>query len=190
MDSGIFGDFPKEIVLKDSTLCEFRIAYGTEGDDLYDFFKRVSPDDLWVMRRDYTKRESIEPFVQSLNPSEHICIIAYQEGSIIGIGSLYFSTFGARQDIGEVEIIVAESFKQKRLGTWLILELASIAAALQLEILKIELISGKDDAAIIATKRANFIPQATLKNYLKDRNGTLQDVVILIKEISEEWSDY
>ena len=89
-----------------------------------------------------------------------------------------------------MEIIVDESFKQKRLGTWLMLEVINIVTTLKLEVLRIELMASKDVAAIIATKRANFIPQEILKNYLKDRNGKFDDLVILIKEIYGESSDY
>jgi hypothetical protein len=190
MSSSIFEDFPKKIILKDSSECEFRIASGRERDDLIDFFQRVSPDDLWAMKRDYTRIESVRLFLKSITPSEHICILAYQGGRIIGMGSLYFSGFGARKEIGEVEIIVDDISKQKRLGTWLILELNGIASSLQLELLRIELMAGKDDAVITAAKRANFIQQAVLKHYLKDREGKSVDLFILVREIHEEWSDY
>jgi hypothetical protein len=190
MSNSIFEDFPKKIILKDSSECEFRIASGNERDDLIDFFQRVSPDDLWAMKRDYTRIESVILFLRSITPLEHICIFAYQGGRIIGMGSLYFSGFGARKEIGEVEIIVDDTSKQKRLGTWLMLEINGIASSLQLELLRIELMAGKDDAVINATKRANFIPQAVLKNYLKDREGESVDLFILVREIHEEWSDY
>ncbi len=190
MSAPLFEDFPKKIILKDNSECEFRISSGSERDDLIDFFQRVSPDDLWSMKRDYTRIESVKLFLKSITPSEHICILVYQGDRIIGMGSLYFSRFGARKNIGEVEIIVDDPSKRKRLGTWLILELEGLASSLQLELLKIELMAGKDDAAIIATKRANFIPRAVLKNYLKDREGNIVDLVILVREIYEEWSDY
>ena len=186
----IFEDFPKKIILKDSSECEFRIASGDERDKFTDFFKRVSADDLWAMRRDYTKAESVDLYFCSASSDENVTLLAYQEECIIGIGIINFSGFGARKDVGEVEIIVDESFKQKRLGTWLMLEVINIVTTLKLEVLRIELMASKDVAAIIATKRANFVPQAILKNYLKDRNGKFDDLVILIKEIYEESSDY
>ena len=186
----IFEDFPKKIILKDSSECEFRIASGDERDKIADFFKRVSADDLWAMRRDYTKPESVDLYFCSTNSDENVTLLAYQDENIIGIGIINFSGFGARKDVGEVEIIVDDSFKQKRLGTWIMLEIINLTATLKLEVLKIELMASKDVAAIIATKRANFIPQAILKNYLKDRNGKFDDLVILIKEIYEESSDY
>ncbi len=183
-------DYPKKIILKDSSECTFSIADRESITAVKGLFPRVSPDDLWVMSRDYTRPESVDLFIGSFNPEENLHLIANMDDTVIGLGSIYFSHFGARKHIGRVEIIIDEAYKQKRLGTWIILELATLARFLKLEILEIELVAGKDDAAIIASKRINFIPQATLKNYLQDRRGRWMDMVILVKEIHESWSDY
>jgi len=183
-------DYPKKIILKDSSECTFFIADRESISTVKGLFPRVSPDDLWVMSRDYTRPESVDLFVSSFNPDENLHLIVTMDGSVIGLGSIYFSRFGARKHIGRVEVLIDESYKQKRLGTWIILELASLAQYLKLEILEIELVVGKDDAAIISSKRINFLPQATLKNYLQDRKGRWMDMVILVKEIHESWSDY
>ena len=70
------------------------------------------------------------------------------------------------------------------------MELGNLAAEIDLKLLRIDLMSGKDDPAIIALKRSNFTPHAILKNYLQKKDGSFSDQVILIKEIKEEWSDY
>ena len=183
----MFDEFPKKVILKDGSGCDLKIADGTERDDLVDFFRRVSPDDLWCMNRDYTRVESVDMLLAQMNLAENVHVLACQEGRLMGIASLYFSRFGARKDIGEVEVIVDESFKKKRLGTWLILELQNIAISLGLELLKIELMAGKDDPVITSSKRLNFTPQATIKSYLKDMSGRYIDVVILTKEIHGHW---
>ena len=183
-------DYPKKIILKDNSECIFSIADSASIVGVEDLFKRVSPEDIWVMPRDYTRSESVRHFIDSFNPDDDIHLMIHQKGKLIGIGILHHTCFGAKKHIGEVEVIIDESFKQKRLGTWIILELTGIAQELKLEIIKIELVAGKDDAAITASRRLNFIPQATLKNYLQDQNGRWVDMVILVKEIHESWSDY
>ncbi len=183
-------EYPKKIILKDNTECIFSIADRESIQSIPSLFKRVSQEDLWVMARDYTRPEAVEIFIRSFNPEENVHLLAHCKELLVGIGSLYFSRFGARQHIGKVEVLIDENYKQKRLGTWIILELVSIAQFLKLEILEIQLVAGKDDAAITAARRINFIPQATLKNYLQDRNGRWMDLIILLKEIHESWSDY
>ncbi len=183
-------DYPKRIILKDHSECSFHTEWGHDKKGLEDFFKRVSTDDLWVLKRDYTQPESLDKFLQSLENQEGIRLFAYQNGKIIGMGGIQYTRFGAYKNIGEVEILIDEDYKKNRLGTWIILELISLASSLHLELLRIELIAGKDDPAIIASRRLNFTPQATLKNYLRDRKGRFVDLVILIKEIAEEWSDF
>ncbi|HON78870.1 MAG TPA: GNAT family N-acetyltransferase [Spirochaetota bacterium] len=183
-------NYPRTIILKDSTECLFRPVTENDKSAVAEFFTRVDPDDLWVLNRDYTKPEAVDFFYQCLNPGENIHILAISGEKILGMGSIHFTTFGARKHIGDVLILIDRDAKQKRLGSWIMLELISIASSLGLEILKIELVAGKDDAAIVASKRVNFIPQGTLKNYLQDRNGRWLDLIILIKEIHESWSDY
>lgn len=186
----IMENYPRTIILKDSTECLFRPVEAEDREAVSDFFTRVDPGDLWVLNRDYTKPEAVNYFFQCLNPAENIHILAICDGKIIGMGSIQFTAFGARKHIGDVLILIDRKTKQKRLGSWIMLELISIASSLGLEILKIELVAGKDDAAIVASRRVNFIPQGTLKNFLQDRNGRWLDLIILIKEIHESWSDY
>lgn len=186
----MYEDYPKTIILKDNTECIFSIANRESIKSVSGLFPRISAEDLWVMTRDYTRPEAIEIFIQSFNPDENIHLLAHCNEVIVGMGSLYFSRYGARQHIGKVEVLIDEKYKQKRLGTWIILELVSIAQFLKLELLEIQLVAGKDDAAITAARRINFIPQATLKNYLQDKNGRWMDLIILLKEIHESWSDY
>lgn len=186
----MFEDYPKTIILKDNTECIFSIADDKSIKSVPDLFPRISGEDLWVMPRDYTRPEAVDIFIKSFNPEENVHLLAHCGDILVGIGSLYFSRFGARRHIGKVEVLIDEKYKQKRLGTWIILELVSIAQFLKLEILEIQLVAGKDDAAITAARRINFIPQATLKNYLQDKNGRWMDLIILLKEIHESWSDY
>ena len=183
-------EFPKKIILKDSSECEFRLTHSGTAEELLDFFNRVSPDDMWAMKRDYTKKENVEFLLHLYKHKEMLKIFAYQEEKLVGLGVINYYKFGAKKDIGEIEMMLDESFKQKRLGTWLMLDLTGLAAEIDLKLLRIDLMAGKDDPAIIALKRSNFTPHAILKNYMQNKDGSFSDQIILIKEIKEEWSDY
>ena len=183
-------EFPKKIILKDNSECEFRLNHSGTVDELLDFFNRVPTDDIWAMKRDYTKKENVEFLLYLYEHKEMLKVFAYQGNKLVGLGVINYYKFGAKKDIGEIEIMLDSSFKQKRLGTWMMMELSSLAAEIDLKLLRIDLMAGKDDPAIIALKRSNFIPHAILKNYLQNKDGSFSDQVILIKEIKEEWSDY
>ncbi len=186
----MFEEYPKTIVLKDRSECILRPAREDDREAIADFFSRVSADDLWVLSKDLTDAASLDSFIRCMDPKENVHIVALEGAVIIGMAILHYTPFGARRHIGEITVLVDPAHKSRRLGSWMMIELGTVAAHLGLEVLKIELVVGKDDAAIIAAKRANFIPQATLKNFLEDRNGKWADLVILIKEIHESWSDY
>jgi hypothetical protein len=59
-----------------------------------------------------------------------------------------------------------------------------------LEMLRADLVAGVEDGAIEAVQKFDFFKFAELKNYVKDINDNRQDLVIMIKRLHKEWSDY
>jgi ribosomal protein S18 acetylase RimI-like enzyme len=81
-------------------------------------------------------------------------------------------------------------FRQKRLGTWLLLDLIQLAMDRGLEMLRADLVAGAEEAAIEAVQKFDFFKFAELKEYVKDIHGNRQDMVIMVKRLHKEWSDF
>ena len=117
-------------------------------------------------------------------------ILALCEDTVVGQGSLYMRGFGATSHVGRFRIVVLPEFRQMRLGTWLLLDLIQVAMDKGLEMLRADLVAGVEDGAIEAVQKFDFFKFAELKNYVKDIHGNRQDLVIMIKRLHKEWSDY
>jgi ribosomal protein S18 acetylase RimI-like enzyme len=120
-----------------------------------------------------------------------ICsILAWCEEKVVGQGSLYLRDFGATSHVGRFRIVVLPEFRQKRLGTWLLLDLIQLAMDRGLEMLRADLVVGAEDGAIEAVQKFDFFKFGELKDYVKDINGNRQDLVVMIKRLHKGWSDY
>jgi ABC-type thiamine transport system substrate-binding protein len=56
--------------------------------------------------------------------------------------------------------------------------------------LRADLVVGVEDNAIEAVQKFDFFKFGELKAYAKDINGNDQDLVIMIKRLHKEWSDF
>ena len=59
-----------------------------------------------------------------------------------------------------------------------------------LKTLRTDLVRGIEDAAIEAVKKFDFFQRAEIKNYAIDPNGSRHDMVIMIKRLHANWTDY
>ena len=92
--------------------------------------------------------------------------------------------------LGVFRIVVLPDFRNKRLGTWILLDLIQAAMDKGLKTLRTDLVRGIEDAAIEAVKKFDFFQRAEIKNYAIDPNGCRHDMVIMIKRLHANWTDY
>jgi L-amino acid N-acyltransferase YncA len=164
-----------------------------EGDDrpsLDRFYAQISNSDRWFMNYDVMDAAVMDKWFAAVAEGRVRSILALCEERIVGQGSLYMRAFGATSHVGRFRIVVLPEFRKKRLGTWLLLDLIQLAMDEGLEMLRADLIAGVEDKAIEAVQKFDFFKSGELKDYVKDIDGNRQDVVIMIKRLHKEWSDY
>ena len=182
--------YPKECILKD---CEEAVIRPLEPDDealLSQFYSHIPQEDRWKLRYDTSKPEFIRSWIDKMAAGQGISIIALCNNEIVAHGSLQHSTFGITKHVGRLHIAVLPSFRNKRLGTWILLDLVQVAMDNGLEMLRADLIVGIEDGAIEAARKLDFIKRAELKNYAQDHQGNRYDMVIMIKRLHKGWSDF
>ena len=182
--------YPKECVLKG---CEEAVIRPLEAADeplLQQFYQAIPEHDRWYMRYDTTDPAIIRKWIDGIEAANVYSIIALCGGCIVGHGSLHRRGFGSTRHVGRFRITVMPEFRNKRLGTWLLLDLIQLAIDLGLEDLRTDLVVGPEDPAIEAVRKFDFIKRAQLRNYAKDPEGTRHDMVIMVKRLHREWSDY
>jgi RimJ/RimL family protein N-acetyltransferase len=86
--------------------------------------------------------------------------------------------------------MVDPAFRAQRLGTWMLLDMVKLAMEAGLEKLVAELVAGVEEAAIRAAARLDFFREAVLRDYVKDQDGQPRDLVIMVKTLHRDWSDF
>ncbi|MCP4665997.1 MAG: GNAT family N-acetyltransferase [Deltaproteobacteria bacterium] len=186
----VLKDYPKEVILKDGTGVTLRPLKEEDEEALIDMFKGFSEDELWFLNHDLSDSEIIHGWVEHLDVSRVISIVAILEGRIIANAVLMMKKFGAKSHIGKLRISVAPAFREKRLGTWMLLDLGNLAMAIGLQVLVMRLVPDRDASAIKGVKKLGFVEDALLKDYVLDREGKPYDIVMMTKRLAVKWDDF
>jgi L-amino acid N-acyltransferase YncA len=154
------------------------------------FYNRIPESDRWFMNYDVMDPVVMDTWFDAVEKGSVCSILALCNETVVGQGSLYLRGFGATRHVGRFRIVVLPEYRQMRLGTWLLLDLIQLAMDQGLEMLRADLVAGVEDGAIEAVKKFDFFKFAELKEYMKDIQGNRQDLVIMVKRLHKEWSDF
>ena len=185
----VLQDYPKEVILKDGTGVTLRPLRQGDEDLLFSMFSRLSEDDRWFLDHDVADFGLIENWVKNMDPERAHSILAVLGGQIIAHATLLRKYYGAKSHIGNIRISVDPSFRGKHLATWMLLDLINLAMAMGLEILIMQLVEDRDAALIRSVKKLEFVENAILKDYAKDREGNPHNLVIMVKRLHRLWDD-
>jgi GNAT superfamily N-acetyltransferase len=182
--------YPKECILKDCEEVVIRLLEADDETSLNHFYSCIPEEDRWNLRFDTTKPEVIHGWIEKMVAGHVISIIATCNNEIVAHGSLRMREHGITKHVGRFHIAVLPAYRNKRLGTWILLDLVQLAMDKGLELLRADLIVGMEDAAIEAARKLDFIKKAELKDYAQDPQGKRYDMVIMIKRLHKGWSDF
>ncbi|MBW1681400.1 MAG: N-acetyltransferase [Deltaproteobacteria bacterium] len=179
------GGYPKEIILNDGTGVTIRPVTGGDARSLHDFFMRLTEDDRWFLNHDVRDLELIHGWVAEQDPDRVLSVVALLQGRIIANAVLMLKVYGAKSHIGKVRICVDPGYRERRLGTWMLLDLHNLGMDLGLKRLTMQLVRDRDVSLIGAVGRLDFRQVAVLENYVLDRQGIAHDLVIMTKTLPE-----
>ena len=187
--SELLKDYPKEVILKDGTGVTLRPLKDGDENTLFKMFRRLSVDDLWFLNHDVSDPGLIADWINNLDPNRVISIVALLEGRIVGNAVLMMKRHGAKSHIGKVRISVDPGFRDRRLGTWMLLDLVNLSMAMGLQMLVMRLVQDRDASLINGVRKLGFIEEAVLKNYLMGGEGQAHNLVIMTKRLPVECYD-
>jgi GNAT superfamily N-acetyltransferase len=182
--------YPKECVLKDCREAIIRRLAPGDKKLLAQFYEKIPAADRWYMRYDATHPDVLHRWFEGLESGFVDSIVAVCGACIVGHGSLHMRGFGVTQHVGRLRIVVLPEYRRQRLGTWLMLDLVQLAMDKGLEVVRTDLVSGIEDAAIEAAQKLDFFKGGVLGDYAKDHEGKRRDIVIMLKHLHNGWSDY
>lgn len=183
-------NYPKEVVLKDGSEIVLRLLSADDTDALVDFYNGLEQGLLRFMREEPCRPELIQKWLSYQEAGVFFSVVAEWKGRIVGHITLRKWPHGGRKHVGKLRFYVADDFRNKQLGTWMVFDMIKHAMGIGLEMLHADLISGLDDPAIDALKKLDFHSEGRLRDYLKDNEGRCHDVEIMIKQLHKAWSDF
>ncbi len=182
--------YPKEVILKDRS--EALIRPLEKGDEslLIQFYRTLPEEDRWYMKYDVLNEVLIHKWIDGIDRGNVFSIIALAGDMIAAHAGLFMREFGATQHVGRLRIVVLPDFRQKRLGTWMLLDLIRLAMDKGLEDLRADFVVGVEDAAINSAYKLDFFKKAVLEEYVKDPQGNRYDLMIMNKRLHKDWGDF
>jgi RimJ/RimL family protein N-acetyltransferase len=189
VEAGMLEEYPKEAILKDGTRVTLRPLEHGDAERLVAFFQSIPEDDRWYLRHDVSDPATVRQWALQVDYERVIPIIAVNEEQIVGDATLHRRRYGSSRHVGEVRIVIDPDYRTKRLGTWMLLDLVQLATSLGLEKLVAE-VASSETAALKAIRRLDFVREAVIAEFHKDRAGNECDQVTMVKNLAPTWTDF
>jgi len=183
----MFKEYPKEIILSDGTGLTLRPLRPGDEAALHRMFGRFSADDRWFLEGDVTDFELLKRWVNRSSSERKIALIGELEGRIIAHASLVRQASGYRSHVGKVRVSVDPAFRERHLGTWMLLDVINLAMSMRLELLVMRLVEDRDASVIKGLRKLDFDQEAVLKGYARDQEGRPHNLVIMVKRVHRGW---
>jgi L-amino acid N-acyltransferase YncA len=185
-------DYPKSIVTKDGQSVLLRPLIPEDRELLKEFFSQIPEEEHWFLREKLADPEVLEKWIEKLDHHRILPIVAVREhdGKIVGNLRLYRSGSPSFRHVAHLRVTVHPSYRQLKVGSWMILDCVKLALNLGIEKLFAEFVTGVEEAAIGAAHKLDFREVAVLKGYVKDPNGNYRDLIIMVKDLHRGWGDF
>ena len=175
--------YPTVYLTSDGAQMTIRPMVPGDEDALLDFFRGIPAEDRFYLKEDVTDPKIIARWVQTLDYSRVLPLLAFLDGRIVGDGTLHHRRAGARQHIGEVRVVVAPAYRNRGVGRGLLHKLIDIAGDKGLKTLMFEVVADTEPAARHTAQVLGFVPVAVLQAHVRDLGGTSHDLLIMERRL-------
>lgn len=183
-------DYPKEVILRDGSGVTLRPLAADDGPLLHRMLSRLPEEDRWFLGLGERVAEYVEKWIRNPDPERVVSIAAVLEGEMIAMASLVRGRSGAEGHVGRIQISVTPAFRERRLGTWMLLDMVNAAMSVGLERLVMYLVEGRDESIKRGVEKLLFVKEALLKAFVKDLDGAFHDLAVMVKRIPREWTEH
>lgn len=174
--------YPREVRLDDGPIT---LRYMTPADrDAALAFARALPNhDLLFLRRDITRPEIIDLWLDGIKRERIVSLIAERKGVVLGYATVDRGELSWSPHVAELRVMVAGSMRRQRLGRLLTREAFVVALGLGVEKMVAQMTA--DQAGAIAVfEGMGFRTEALLRDHVKDREGRKHDLLIMAHDIA------
>jgi len=178
----------KRVQLKTGTEALIRPMKDSDFEESFAFFQALPSEDRAFLRVDVTKRRLVKKRTTDIATGKVKRIVAEIDGKIVADGALELTGHGWKQHVGELRLIVARDHQRMGLGMFMARELYQIASAERLEEIVVRMMRPQYAAHSIM-RRLGFRDQTLLPEYVRDRDGKLQDLILMRCHLEQLWNE-
>jgi len=170
--------YPKQIKLKDGTVCRSRPLRKDDEKSFHQFFLAVPESERMFIKHRVTQPEVIREWCQDIDLGRNLPLLALMDGKIVGTATLHQQLGGWKRHIGRVSVLVLPQYGGRGLARALVTEIVTVARSLGLEKVEAEFI-GEQDAAVKMFALLGFSNLVRLESYVKDMQAITHDYVLM-----------
>ena len=183
----VMKDYPKEVILRDGSGVTLRPVTSEDGPLLIRMLARLSEEDRWFLGLGGDVAAFVESWIRFAGTERAFAIAAVLEGEMIAVAALARERAGAEGHVGQIRISVVPDYRERRLGTWMLLDLINAAISMGLERLVMRLVEGRDDLIMRGVEKLRFTREAVLQAFVKDMEGNFHNLALMVKRLPLEW---
>jgi L-amino acid N-acyltransferase YncA len=170
--------YPREVKIRDGRNVSLRLMRAADKQRIFTFANSLPPDDLLFLRTDITDPPTIDEWVRGIEAGKTITVLAELGSVVAGYASLH--TDGARWTrlVGEVRVQVRVDYRGVGLGKRLVGEIFRLGQDLGLKKMA-AMMTPDQTAARSSFEELGFRIEATLEDWVVDREGESRDLIIM-----------
>jgi L-amino acid N-acyltransferase YncA len=165
------------VTLGDGARILLRPLTANDEEELINLYATASPEDLRALREDVTKADVVRAWVEGLDYSRVLPLLALVNERIVGNATLHRGV-GPYRHVAEVRIYLARDFRRRGLGTEMLRTLIELARKEGLHWLHAEVFASQPKV-IKAFEALGFERQCILEDHFMLPDGRTEDIVAL-----------
>jgi len=180
------------VELKNGTEVRIRSLEDSDLDGLHDFFRAMPENDRIFLRLDVTERAQLEQRLRDTAAGRAHRLVALDGEAIAAYGVLELEGHGWKEHMGEVRLFVAPTHQRQGLGVLMAREIYLVAVRERVEEIVVRMMRPQMAARSIF-RRLGFHREIVLPDYVRDRKGRLQDMILMrceLKILMQELEHY
>ncbi len=168
----------KQIQLKDGTEALIRDLRQDDMQRSLEFFAALPPEERIYLRNDVTRPEVIRERIAVMKGGRIKRLVAIVDDRIVADGSVETEGFSWRGHVAELRLLVADTFRRRKLGMMMARELYWLATSKRVEDIIVKIMRPQVAARKVIS-RLGFKEEACLPDYVRDTQGNKHDLIIM-----------
>lgn len=170
--------FPLRVELKDGTPCSIRLMENEDEAAFRDFHTVIPEQEQLFVRSKIKDGSLFREWITNREEAEHLPLLAFVDGRLVGLGSLHQRLGGWKRHIGKVYFLTHPQYRGLGIIDVLLKTIVEISEMYGLTKLESEL-NGERQTAIESMAAAGFDELIRLPNYIRDMQAQPHDYVLM-----------